>query len=345
MSSIRTLLVDDSFLTREMIAAILATDSEIEVVGDAGNGREAVRGVLSLSPDIVIMDIDMPVMDGFEAIKEIMALNPVPILVVSSMDDAESAYRAISLGALDVLSKSEVDVEEPRKLTRKVRCLSQVKVISHLRGGSSKKEQTAPSMVPDRGSRPPKIIAIAASTGGPKALSVLIPALPADLPCSIVVAQHIAIGFAAGMVDWLHRISRLDVKVAEDGDSVTEGVVYVSPSEKNMVLNRDRSIALIEPKPDEIYHPSCDALLSSVALRYGASSIGIILTGMGSDGVEGMKSLKAAGGITIAQDEASSVVFGMPKVAIQSNCIDKVLPLDRIAGEIIRLTRNGSGGL
>jgi two-component system, chemotaxis family, protein-glutamate methylesterase/glutaminase len=327
-----------------MIAAILATDREIEIVGGAGNGREAVRGLSSLSPDIVIMDIDMPVMDGFEAIKEITALNPVPILVVSSMDDAESVCRAISLGALEVFPKRDVDVDEPGKLTRKVRSLSQVKVISHLRGGASKREQTEPSIAPERGSRPPRIIAIAASTGGPKALSILLPALPADLPCSIVIAQHIAIGFAAGMVDWLHRISRLHVKVAEDGEAMMAGVVYVSPSEKNMVLHRDRTIALIEPRPDEIYHPSCDALLSSVALRYGASTIGVILTGMGSDGVEGMKSLKAAGGITIAQDEASSVVFGMPKVAIQSNCIDKVLPLGRIAGEILRIVRNGSVG-
>lgn len=344
MSPIRTLVVDDSILAREMIAAILSTDDLIRVIGEAGNGREAVQKVVICKPDVVIMDINMPVMNGFEAIEEIMARQPVPILVVSSADDAKTAYRAISLGALEIMSKSEISVEEPAHLVSKVKNLSMVKVISHIRGVGKGREAGECPRPASAGLRRPGIIAIAASTGGPKALSVIIPALPADFPCPIVIAQHIAKDFATGMADWLHKICRLPVKVAEERELISPGVVYLSPAEKHLTLGRDNRVILRAPRPTDIYHPSCDALLSSVAAVYRSKAIGIILTGMGNDGVEGMKSIKAAQGVTIAQDRASSVVFGMPGAAIEGNCIDKVLPLDEIAGEIIRMTTRVCAG-
>jgi two-component system chemotaxis response regulator CheB len=345
MSSIRALVVDDSILTRQVIQAILSTDGQIQIVGEASNGREAVRKVTACAPDVVIMDIEMPVMNGFEAIEEIMAQHPVPILVVSSMDDAKTAFRAISLGALEVMSKSEIDVERPDILICKVKYLAGVKVISHIRKWGKGKEAAPRPRPAMAGLRPSRIIVVAASTGGPKALSVIIPALPADFPWPIVIAQHMAGGFASGMADWLSKISRLPVKVVDEKEDVVPGMIYLSPSEKHLTLGRDNRTILVDPRPDDIYHPSCDALLSSVAAVHGSRTIGVILTGMGSDGAEGMKNIKAAGGFTIAQDRASSVVFGMPKVAIEKNCIDKVLPLNEIAGAIIHMVSKARAGV
>jgi len=181
------------------------------------------------------------------------------------------------------------------------------------------------------------VIAIASSTGGPAALSKLLSELPGNLPCPVVVAQHIADGFVSGLVEWLDRVSRLNVKEGKEGEHIIPGTVYISPSEKHMKLINGNGIDFMEKRPEEIYFPSCNTLLSAVAGIYGANSVGIILTGMGDDGVLGIKKIKEAGGVTIAQDEESAVVFGMPKVAIENGCIDKVLPLDEISGEVIRL--------
>ncbi len=347
MSRIRVLVVDDSRLTRDVIRSILTYDSEIEVIGEAGNGRDAVRKVLELGPDVVTMDVEMPVMNGLEAIKEIMAARAVPILVISSLGDARTAYNAISNGALEVLPKTDVDLENPHELISKIKLLSRVKVISHIKRMSvaSDKDVAKPSesrpaqaaaFVPQgTGSRRFRIVAIASSTGGPKALAVLLADLPAGFPVPMVVAQHISDGFVAGMVDWLSTLCKLKIKVAEDGDPVLPGTVYVSPSSRHMKIMKGERVKLVDRKPEDIYRPSCDMLLSSVADAYGARSIGVILTGMGDDGVEGMGRIKQAGGLTIAQDEKSSAIFGMPRVAIEKGYADKVLPLERICSTIM----------
>jgi two-component system chemotaxis response regulator CheB len=352
MPQIKVLVVDDSTLSREMLTTILSSDKDIHVAGQAANGREALEMVVRLKPDIITMDIEMPVMNGLDALERIMATNPVPTLVVSSRGDAGTAYSAVSKGALEIISKGEIDPENPDDLIQKIKLLSRVKVITHLRTGQAGKNVSDAQRFPEprvqagavgqsrlKGERHPpfKVVAIASSTGGPKALSELLINFPSQFSCPIVIAQHISDGFISGMVEWLGKLTQLKVKVGEDGDQIAPGTVYVSPSERHMKINPDRRIRLVNRSPGDLYHPSCDILLSSIAQTFGSSSIGVILTGMGSDGAVGMERIKAAGGMTIAQDEKSSAIFGMPKVAIGRGCIDKVLSLDAIAGQIIGL--------
>lgn len=332
MARVRVLVVDDSDTARGMLKAFLASDADIEVVGEAKDGREAVDMAGRLRPDIVTMDIYMPVMDGLEAIEHIMARHPVPILVVTGRSSSDLAFNALSKGALEVMAKPDAD--GAGDLAKKVKLLSKVKVITHMRGrkgaDADLPKGAGPSGLDDIG-----IVAIASSTGGPKALSVVLPELPADLPCPVVVAQHINEDFVSGLADWLGDISMVNVKVAEDGESIRRGTVYISPAGGHMELREGGRVALVGKKPTDIYMPSCNLLLSSVADVYGAKSIGVILTGMGNDGTLGMRRIKEAGGVTIAQDEKTSAIYGMPREAVRSGCIDAVLPLEKIAGEII----------
>ncbi len=343
MGPIRVLIVDDSAFARDVITAILSTDDEIKVVGEAVNGREAVEKVRELKPDIVTMDIEMPVMDGLGAIEMIMASCAVPILVVTTRGDAHTAYAAISKGALDLVVKPEVNLDCAREFIDKVKLLSRITVITHIKGKRAADALKQTRKHEFKGIPSDKAVAIASSTGGPEALSVILSGLPEKFPCPVLVAQHISDGFVSGMVEWLKRVTKLKVKVAEEGETVVPGTVYISPSEKHMEVNDAKAVVLVERHPKDIYRPSCDILLSSVARVYGPKAAGLILTGMGSDGVLGMKKVKEAGGTTMAQDEKSSIVFGMPKVAIENGCIDRILPLDEIGEGILRFVSGGGG--
>lgn len=337
MKPVKVLVVDDSAFARAFIIDLLSTDSGIQVIGEAADGLEAVKKIPVLKPDIVTMDIQMPVMDGLEAIEQIMSSHAVPILVVTEKSDADTAYKAISKGALEVIPKPDTDSGDSYELISKIRLLSKVKVISHIKGHSGKPAISDLNTSEHKKSDSDKIVAIASSTGGPKALSVLLSALPEKFPWPIVIAQHIANNFVSGMAEWLDKVVKLKVKLGEQGERIIGGTVYISPSEKHMKIDHTKKIRFKERDPKDIYFPSCNILLSSVANVYKSSSIGVILTGMGNDGIIGMEDIKRAKGITIAQDENSSVVFGMAKVAIENGCIDKVLPLNKIAGEIISL--------
>lgn len=324
MARIRVLIVDDSFLVQEILKDIFATDSDIEVVGTAENGKEGVEKVRELRPDFVTMDINMPVMNGLEAIDLIMAENPIPILVVSSINDAKVAFSACAKGAMDVFPKSDVDPDKAHKLVDKVKLLANVKVIGHT-------NPTPPPPAPVEetvGFR--KIVAIACSTGGPKALSAIFPELPSSFPYPIVIAQHIEDGFLGGLVGWLNQISPIPVEEGLQGIKLSPGKIYISPSERHMQIDKTGKISFIDRKPADTYYPSCDILLTSVASSFGKNSVGVILSGMAQDGVKGMQEIKKNGGATIAQDEKSSVVFGMNNMAIKAGCVDKVLPLREI---------------
>lgn len=337
MGVIRVLVVDDSSFARELIRDVLSADKGIIVVGEAENGREAVEKVAELRPDIVTMDIEMPVMDGLDAIEEIMAAHAVPILVVTTRSDAKTAYAAVSKGALDLVAKPDIAPEAAGEFISKIKLLSGIRVITHLKGRRAPvdiKKDVSPVF---NGTQKERLVAIASSTGGPEALSIILAGLPGNLPCPVVVAQHISDGFVPGMVEWLGRASGMKIKVAVEGERLIAGTVYVSPSEKNMEINRQLLVHLMDRRLSDIYRPSCDTLLMSAAGVYGHNAVGVILTGMGSDGLRGMRGIKDAKGITIAQDEKSSVVYGMNKVAVDSGCIDRVLPLDKISGEIIRI--------
>ena len=338
MTLIKVLIVDDNSLCRKILVDILSSDDEIEIAGEAENGRQAIDMVNKLCPDIITMDAVMPVMDGLETIKHIMSTKATPILVISDINDSNLAFSAIAEGALETISKSDVNIDDCKKFINKIKSLSKVKVITHIKTKNveHKRSETIFTVRSDK-KQIDRLVAIASSTGGPKALSVLLARLPENFPFPIVIAQHISDGFVPGLVEWLDRVSKLNVKQAEEGEKISAGNIYVSPSETNMTIDSNEEIYFIERKETEIYHPSCDALLSSVANVYGTGSVGVILTGMGNDGAVGMKNIKEAGGCTIAQDEESSVIYGMACVAVESGCIDKIMPLKLISRELVQM--------
>ncbi len=343
-TKIKVLIVDDSALVRAILRDLLENDPEIEVIGEASNGIEALEQVLLLKPDIVTMDLEMPVMGGHEAIKKIMAIYAVPILVISSLDDAKNACAAIASGALDLIGKPQLESLDTRQFIVKVKMLSQIKVIKHLQPAchTSKAEKVSlgsPATTP----QDYEIFAIASSTGGPRALESILQGLPADFPTPIVIAQHISEGFEQGMADWLHQSVPMTVKIAEDFEPLKKGHVYLSPANRPLCISANRRVKLTEMCTTDIYHPNCNVLLNSVAQHYTNKSVGIICTGMGSDGAQGMEAIRHAGGLTLAQDEASSVVFGMNQVAIMKGCIQEVLSLEDIATKMLALTARRCG--
>ena len=338
MSSIKVLVVDDSPLTQEILTVIFDSEEDIEVVGTANNGFEALELVETENPDFISMDISMPEMDGMEAIKKIMAKSPIPILVISDVTDSKVAFVALTHGALEVLPKSWLQPEKASELVEKVKLLSKVKVIRHI-GAKPEPESEKDKKAADA----PQfdyIISIACSTGGPKALSTILSHLPPFFPFPILVSQHIDAEFVDSLIEFLNDASPLKILRGQEGEMPEAGHVYISPGNKHMAVDRLGLITLTEPESGEIYLPSCSHLLASIADAFGDKSVGIILTGMGSDGVEGMQKIREAGGQTIAQDEESSAIFGMPRVAIEKECIDKVLPLSDISSFLIQLSNN-----
>lgn len=342
---IRVVVVDDSLVAREMLCQILMSDPEIEVVGNARDGEQAVQIVGSLKPDLVTMDIHMPKMDGLRATENIMAFTPTPILVVSSSVHGEGigqAFNALSAGALEVVKKPEpsdwADLDRiGREIIRKVKVLANVKVITHVRGRHGKPTSTVGPGVPepvrhhDYG-----IVAIGSSTGGPSALAKVLQKLPKSVPVPVVIAQHIADGFVPGLVAWLDGISGPKVVAAKDGEVAEAGVVYVAPTGCNIEVDASR-LRFVTPGPKQLYVPSADSLFNSVARTHGRRGIGVILTGMGSDGALGLKAMRDAGAVTIAQDEQTSVVFGMPRAAIEGGAARQVLPITDIGDAVCDL--------
>ena len=329
---IRVLVVDDSALTREAIKSIFSSDTSIEIIGEAIDGREGVRKVFALKPDVITMDLKMPIMNGLDAIQAIMEERPTPIIVVSSMD-VKVIVKALSVGAMDFVPISESIDEIAHDLLDKVKVASKVKALRRIKRKPVKKK--APTAKKKTIS---KVVAIGISTGGPQALEVLLSKLPADFGAGILIVQHISQGFVDGLVEWLKSNCALDIKVGKAGEVLKSGTVIIAPDDYNLVIDEEDVIGLREDVSKRMLHvPSIDHMMKSVAESYGKEAVGVIMTGMGSDGVEGIKAIKKCGGITIAQDEKTSVIFGMNKVAIQSGCIDKVLALDKIADELVEL--------
>ncbi len=332
---IRVLVVDDSPTARDLISALIAADSRLTVCGQAEDGRAAVLQAQTLRPDLVTMDLRMPEMDGLQAIAEIMDRCATRILVVSDAADAANAMAAVARGALDATFKPSLD--DGPAFTARLRMLAGVPVIRHLRSlaeaGPVALDLGQGGGVAGSGG---PVIAIAVSTGGPQALAQLLPALPIGLPAPVLIAQHISDGFAEGMAQWLDTLCPLAVTVARHGEALLPGHIYLADPASHMTLAPGDLIRLDPCSPADRYRPSCDRLLHSVA-AIGARAIGLILTGMGRDGARGMAAIAAAGGVTLAQDEATSVVFGMNREAILAGGIQRVLPLEAIAGELIRL--------
>lgn len=335
--SIRVLVVDDSTMARDMICSILSSAPGISVVGTASNGLEAVSMVTRLKPDLVTMDIEMPLLGGLEAIERIMHEHPVPILVVTARGGVHTAFAAVSNGALDLVEKPDIDPKSGQELIKKVQLLSGVDIARH-QAVRARTETMAGKPVAAAGARPDgRVIAIAASTGGPQALQQILSRLDANFPAPIVVSQHIAGGFAQGMVEWLNGSTPLTVSVARNNEQIRPGCVYVNPSEFSMRLIGNGQTLLGGQDAGRHYHPCCDTLLRSVADAYGRHGVGIILSGMGDDGVDGMRAIKSAGGTTLAQDAKSSVVYGMNRLAVERGYVDRVVALADMAAELALL--------
>ncbi len=345
---IRVLIVDDSRAVRQMLRSMLEAEPDIEVVGEAVNGRQAVEMVRQLQPGLVTMDLEMPLMNGLQAIEAIMCSKAVPILVVSTVANARNACEALRLGALDVISKPTL--AEAAAFIFKVRLLADMVVITRRRAissqaaalvyanGESASSAGWPQVSGGSAWQPGRrVFAIASSTGGPQALTRILPRLPADFSGIVLIAQHLTDGFAPGMAEWISGQCVLPVRIPMEGELVVAGTIYLSPSEQHLTLAPSGHARMRERLPGDVYHPSCDALLSSVAASCGETAVGLILTGMGGDGVIGLANIRNAGGVTLAQDEATSVIYGMNRVAVEAGVIDRVLPLEQIAATMLRL--------
>jgi two-component system chemotaxis response regulator CheB len=342
---IRVLVVDDSATARALLVAILGHDPGIEIVGEAKDGLEGVELAKRLKPDVVTMDVRMPRMDGFEATKEIMIETPRPIVVVTaSLEVTEVAVsmQALRAGAVCVLRKPPGPqapgyAVEARRLVETVKAMADVKVVGHSRAAARRMRQPVPAAAPGQ-----RIVAIAASTGGPAALHRLLSELPADFAAPILVVQHISRGFVPGLASWLNGACGLRVKVAEAGTIPVAGTVYVAPDDRHLGLAQG-AIALSSAAPIGGFRPSASFLFESVARAIGAATVALVLTGMGNDGVAGLTAVRQSGGRVVAQDEATSVVFGMPKAAIDAGLVDDVLPLEAMPAQLAGLVAGSLG--
>jgi two-component system chemotaxis response regulator CheB len=359
MAKIKVLVVEDSDLVADVLTGALESDRKIKVVGRASNGKEALQMVPNLKPDLITMDVWMPVMDGFETVGRIMAVHPTPILVITSSSlkaDVELSLRMIAAGALDVIEKpsftDEADWKHLRtELVNKVKLLAGADVTGYVRDNTlfRPKALVSTRKVPVVPSTPPvvlpqvfptnpffQVVAIASSTGGPSALLQVLQTLPANFPATVLIVQHISEGFTQGLVDWLSREVSLKVKIAQDGDLLTPGTVIIAPDRRNMNVTAGlRIMTSVDQQP--LIIPNADVLLSSVARNVGRRAIGMVLTGMGSDGAVGLCAIRGVGGHTIAQDQASSLIYGMPRVAYEMGGAVEVLPLGKITSRILDL--------
>ncbi len=332
---IRVVVADDSELFRELLARVVAEDAAFDVVAVAADGNAAAALARKLRPDVITMDLNMPDADGFSGIARIMAETPTPILVLTGDPSESAGFRALSLGALDILEKPHATADlgaYGRLLRSRLRLLAGVKVIRHLRGLRER------SAVAPRPSARADLVVIGASLGGPRALASLFRRIPPDFPAPIAVVQHIADGFTEGLASWLAGESRLDVREARDGERLRPGRIVLAPTGKHLVVGEGVA-RLSDAPPFDTFKPSVTPLFLSAARHYGARACGVLLTGMGRDGAAGLRAIKVAGGPTLAQDEATSAVFGMPRAAIELGAVDRVLPLDEIPQALVELTR------
>jgi two-component system chemotaxis response regulator CheB len=332
---IRVVLADDSAVVRDIVRAILESDPEIEVAGTARNGREAVELAKTLRPDVLLMDVRMPIMDGIEATSAIMAEAAVPILVLSAgvLEDTNVAFRAVQAGAIDVVQKPRGTLSGDYRtleadLVRRVKLVARVPPI---RRGRRRPVPADPAAV-----AADRLVVLGASTGGPPALASVLGAFSADFPAPLLAVQHISPGFLAGFVEWLDSVVPPRVVVAEHGVAPRSGTVHFAPEEHHLELAADGRLVLTRSEPRDGHRPSATVLFESAARVLGRRAVGVLLTGMGRDGAEGLRVLREAGARTICQDEATSVVFGMPAAAIELGAAEIVAPVERIGHEIAR---------
>lgn len=345
---IRVLVAEDSAVSREYLVYLLGEDPALEMVGTARNGLEAVEQAERLRPDIIVMDVHMPGMNGYEATRRIMERVPTPVVMVSASSsryETVAAFEALKAGALTVLEKPAgldhpAQAESARRLVETVKLMAEVKVVRRFPRRERREPAPSPVVTKDQTVR---LVALAASTGGPQVLAEILAALPADIGVPILVVQHIAPGFSTGLAAWLGGQTRLAVKLAEPGEWVRTGTVYLALDGFQMGIMKEGRIRLEQESAQDGFCPSASYLFQSVAEAYGRSAMGILLTGMGRDGAKGLLRLREAGGVTVAQNQETSVIFGMPGAAVELAAAEYVLSPEQISG-LIRSLVTPAGG-
>lgn len=346
---IRVLLVDDSPVALHILQQLLSLSSDIQVVGTAANGQEALDLLPGLNPDVICTDLHMPVLDGLAFIRVVMAEHPRPILVVSvSVEpDSPNVFQLLEAGAVDVYPKpraiSDTNKDKlAREFISKIRVLSGVHVFRHTSRASVVPAFHLPYLQP-RGAGAVQIVVIGASTGGPQAFHAIISGLTPEFPVPVICIQHIGSGFLSEMVTWLNEVSPLPVRKAVHGERPQAGVVYFAPEDAHLEFDQDGNFALTHTSLFDGHRPSVTITMRAVARKFGANAVGVLLSGMGRDGADGMAEINASGGITIAQNEASCVIYGMPKIAVELGVAQHVLHLDHIATALLELVKNRNG--
>jgi two-component system, chemotaxis family, protein-glutamate methylesterase/glutaminase len=344
---IHVVVADDSATARYLLRAILEADGDMHVIAEAHDGAEAVELVEREKPDLVIMDVHMPALDGLEATKQIMIRAPTPIIIVSAVTrrDVDLSLSATQAGALLALPKPE-NVAGPSfeqraaELRAMARAMAHVKVVRHW---SHRASSEAPQLSRRRRTiETPELIAIAASTGGPPALRRLFIDLPRALPVPILVVQHIARDFTSGFAEWLAGSCALPIKLAEDGERLCPGVVHVAPDDTHLGITKEGRASLSLDPPIAGFRPSATYMFQTAGRVYGPRLLAVVLTGMGSDGATGLEVARAEGAYVIAQNEATSVVYGMAAEAVRRGAVDVELPIERIAERLIELVSGGA---
>jgi len=341
---IRILVVDDSAYHRRTLTKIINSDRGMEVVDTARDGEEAIKKVINLKPDMVTLDLEMPRMDGFTFLRWLMRNHPRPVLVVTSRDSNRSVFKALDLGAVDFVIKPvrQASVELGRvadSVLTKIREVSQLRVEGLPAKLSVMAETVTPAPFTSTSSGKFSLVAIGASTGGPPALQGILARLPRGLPVGIVISQHMPEGFTRLFSERLNRTVGIRVSEAADGEEIENGKALVAPGGKHLLLRGEEdgrvTVRLLRSRPGDRYAPSIDMMMDSAAGIYGKRMMGVILTGMGDDGAQGMKRVKEGKGLTIAEAEETCIVFGMPREAIKKGVVDRVLPLPDIGNMIV----------
>ncbi len=347
---INVLVVDDSEVIQQFLVHLLSSDPDIQVVGVANSGLEALKMAEKKRPNVITMDVHMPVMDGYEATRAIMESFPTPIVIVSGslqVKEMENSFKLIEAGALAVVVRppgiGHPDYKTARdNLIKTVKLMSEVKVVRRFPGQSA----TRPKKTPNRPkafvkTRDIQLVAIGASTGGPIILQAILSKIPKELSVPVLIVQHIAKGFTNGFRDWLALSSNIPLSVAVDGENLLPGNAYIAPENYQMGITRDLKIKLQKLPPENGMCPSVDFLFRSVTEMVGSKAIGVLLTGMGKDGAKELRNMKKNNAVTIVQDEASCIVFGMPGEAIKIGAADHILPPEKIVAALSDILSNG----
>jgi two-component system chemotaxis response regulator CheB len=337
----RVLIADDSAVMRRLLLTTLEQESDLRVVGAARDGAEAVRLCMSLRPDVAIMDINMPIMDGLLATQKILEHAAIPIVILSGYvgdPSSQMAFEAIRSGALAVVAKP-TGPDEPEYRRMHEELVSAVRNMAGIRVVQRQPRKTSPITPMAAHSAPTHVraVGIVASTGGPAALHFLLRRLPYNFPAPILVVQHITLGFVPGLVEWLSNDSKLEVRLGQAGEFPQPGQALFAVDDTHMVVDSAGFLMFTNEEPIDGHRPSGTLLLRSIARTYGAQAVGVVLTGMGTDGAAGLLNIKNAGGQTIAQDEASSVVYGMPRAAAAIGAADEILSLERIVAHLLAI--------